>query len=176
VQHEQNRKSQSVARKLRRLIGMDETDEPVGGTDKARRDERTPELAEVSVLVVDDDEDSRDFVVQALRTFGAKVTGAASACEALEKVASTHPDILLSDIGMPGEDGYSLIRRIRGLSPAKGGTIPAAAITAYTLPKDRERALAAGFQIHLAKPVTLASLITAAVSLVRMGRASPVTP
>jgi CheY-like chemotaxis protein len=117
---------------------------------------------------VDDDPDTRALLIEALHCCGARARGAASAEEAFKVVARERPDILLSDIGMPGEDGYTLIRRIRTLSHAQGGTIPAAAITAYTRAEDRSLAIDAGFQIHLAKPVTSSALIAAAVRLAKM--------
>lgn len=130
--------------------------------------ETPPDLANVAVLVVDDDDDIRSMLVEVLDGCGAKVTGVSSASEALEAVARDHPDIMLSDIGMPDEDGCSLIRRIRELPASMGGGIPAAAITALHTRADRLRALAAGFQMYLVKPVDLSVVIAAAVALVRM--------
>jgi CheY-like chemotaxis protein len=133
-----------------------------------RRLHPASEIADVAVLVVDDDDDARELMLEALVGHGARVSGAASAAEALAVVAEERPDILLSDIGMPGEDGYSLIRRIRTLAPCDGGTIPAAAITAYNRSEDRLLALDAGFQLHLAKPVDPSDLVAAVVRLRRM--------
>ncbi|MBI2897255.1 MAG: response regulator [Deltaproteobacteria bacterium] len=115
------------------------------------------------ILVVDDDVESLDVLTAVLVQFGAQVKGSASAREALEDVQSFRPDVLLSDIAMPGEDGYSLIRRVRSLSPERGGEIPAAAITAFATDEDRVRALSAGYQTHLPKPFepsTLAAVVT----------------
>jgi CheY-like chemotaxis protein/signal transduction histidine kinase len=126
------------------------------------------ELENVTILVVDDDADTRELLIEALHCCGAKVRGAASAAEAFELVARERPDILLSDIGMPSEDGYALMRRIRRLPLAQGGAIPAAAITAYTSAEDRSLALDAGFQLHLCKPIIPSALIEAAVSLSQM--------
>jgi CheY-like chemotaxis protein len=112
------------------------------------------------------------LLLEALHGCGARARGAASAAEAFEAVARERPDILFSDIGMPDEDGYALIRRIRTLPAAQGGAIPAAAITAYTRSEDCSLALDAGFQIHLAKPVDPSALIAAAVSLSRMATAA----
>jgi signal transduction histidine kinase/DNA-binding response OmpR family regulator len=126
------------------------------------------ELENVAILVVDDDADTRELLLEALHCCGARARGAASAAEALEAVARERPDILLSDIGMPGEDGYALIRRIRTLPPALGGSIPAAAITAYTRAEDRSLAMDAGYQLHLSKPINPSALIAAAVSLSQM--------
>jgi CheY-like chemotaxis protein len=123
------------------------------------------ELADVAVLVVDDDEDARELIIEALVGCGARARGAASAAEALLAVSRDRPDILLSDIGMPGEDGYSLIRRLRTLAPCDGGSIPAAAITAFSRTEDRLLALDAGFQLHLAKPIDPGALVAAVISL-----------
>jgi CheY-like chemotaxis protein len=98
----------------------------------------------------------------------ATVTTAGSASEALEHVVREAPDVLLSDIGMPKEDGYSLMRRIRRLS-GQASRIPAIALTAYARAEDRAKALQAGYQKHLAKPVEPATLIAAVASLVKPG-------
>jgi signal transduction histidine kinase/ActR/RegA family two-component response regulator len=120
-------------------------------------------LARVRVLVVDDDADTLEVVRQVLEQAGALVIAAGSAREALEALAARPPDVLLSDIGMPGEDGYALIRRVRGLDADHGGHVPAAALTAYTQAEDRSQALSAGYQIWLSKPVEPSEL-TAAVA------------
>ncbi len=112
-----------------------------------------PSLTGLHVLVVDDDADTLDAVRHILEQSGAQVSTAGSAAAAFESLAARPPDVLLSDIGMPGEDGMSLIRRIRALEPGRGGDVQAAAVTAYTQPADRERALASGFQAFLTKPV-----------------------
>jgi CheY-like chemotaxis protein len=91
----------------------------------------------------------------------------ASAAEAVKRVESWRPDVLLSDIGMPGEDGYELIRRVRELPADRGGRTPAAALTAFARGEDRRRALRAGFQMHLAKPVEIQELATVVASLAR---------
>jgi CheY-like chemotaxis protein len=123
------------------------------------------------VLVVDDDRDSRELVAAALAHEGARVTEAGSAAEAFGAVTRLRPDVLVADIGMPGEDGYSLIARVRALGAAAGGSLPAAALTAYAREQDRERALAAGFQTHLSKPVEPAALTAAVARLA--GRSRP---
>ena len=105
------------------------------------------------VLIVDDEVDTREFLMTALEQFGATVTAVESAQKAIQELERWKPDVLLSDIGMPMEDGYSLIRRIRSLSPSIGGQIPAAALTAYAREEDRILALRAGFQLHVAKPI-----------------------
>ncbi|MEO7733664.1 MAG: ATP-binding protein [Kofleriaceae bacterium] len=130
-----------------------------------------PELAGLRVLVVDDDDDGREVIGMVLEESGAIVTTASSAEAALASFTRTRPDVILSDIGMPGEDGYSLIRRIRALPPDDGGTTPAASLTAYTSPEDRRRALNAGFNLHVSKPVEPAELLAVIASLGRFARA-----
>lgn len=120
-------------------------------------------LEALRVLVVDGDADTLRAVRQLLEQAGAEVTAATSASEALAALERSLPDVLLSDIGMPGEDGLSLIERVRGLDPARGGRVPAAALTAQAQSEDRRQALLAGYQMYLAKPVDPAEL-TAAVA------------
>jgi signal transduction histidine kinase/ActR/RegA family two-component response regulator len=117
------------------------------------------------ILVVDDEADVRDLVATILRQSGAAVTTVRSASEALEAFATVTPNILVSDIEMPGEDGYSLIRKLRtGALPA-GRTVPAIALSAYAGPGDRMRALDAGFQLHVSKPVEPAELVAVLANL-----------
>ena len=118
------------------------------------------EIAGVRVLVVDDEMDARALLKRILEDFQAIVTVAESADEAIEFLQAGKFDVLVSDIGMPGEDGYSLIRRIRSLGAASGGDIPAIALTAYARGDDRIKAVAAGFQMHVAKPVEAIELVT----------------
>lgn len=122
-------------------------------------------LAGVDVLLVDDEADVRAVTARLLRDAGARVTLAASAAEGLQLLQQAPPAVLLSDIGMPGEDGYELIRRVRALPAAAGGCTPAAALTAYASSEDRERALRAGYQLHLAKPVAPQALVAAVMQL-----------
>jgi len=122
-------------------------------------------LEAVRVLVVDDDPDTLEALRQLLEQAGARVQVAASADEALAAVRRAPPDVLLSDIGMPGDDGLALIRRVRGLAPAAGGAVPAAALTAYTQAEDRSRAMGAGYQVFLAKPVDPSELTAALARL-----------
>jgi len=110
-------------------------------------------LSRLRVLVVDDDPDTLEVVRQVLEQAGALVTAATSAREALEALSVRPPDVLLSDIGMPGEDGFALIRRVRNLDSAHGGQVPAAALTGYTQAEDRRQALSAGYQVYLSKPI-----------------------
>jgi PAS domain S-box-containing protein len=128
-------------------------------------------LEDVRVLVVDDEADSRELVKVALQQYGASVATAASVPEAMTVFPAFAPQAIVADIGMPGEDGYSLIRRIRALPPERGGAVPAVALTAYALREDRERALEAGFSVHMAKPVEPAELAWTLVSLTRNARA-----
>lgn len=112
-----------------------------------------PNLEGLKILIVDDDADTREFLSFLLEQYKAKTVVVSSANEAYAAMKQTQPDLLLSDLGMPEVDGYSLIRQIRALSPKSGGQIPAIALTAYATETDQERVFAAGFQKHLAKPV-----------------------
>jgi len=98
---------------------------------------------------------------------GAEVTSTSSSAEALGAIGQTLPDVVLSDIGMADEDGYELMRKVRALSVESGGLTPAIALTGYATRKDRERALSAGYQLHLAKPVEPPDLVAAIASLSR---------
>jgi CheY-like chemotaxis protein len=111
-------------------------------------------------MVVEDEDDTRMMMSKVIERSGAEVVACASAGEALEALTRWKPDVLMSDIGMPGEDGYALIRKVRALSAESGGRVPAAALTAYAREEDRQRILEAGFQMHVAKPVGLGELIT----------------
>ena len=122
-------------------------------------------LTGVRVLVVDDEQDTRRLISTVIAQSGAEVTACASAGEALEKLKTWRPHILMSDIGMPGEDGYALIRQVRALPPERGGRTPAAALTAYARDEDRGRALAAGYQLHIAKPCHPRELLAAVSDL-----------
>jgi len=110
-------------------------------------------LEGLHILVVDDEVDARDLFAMVLRYTRAHVSVAGNVDEALRVFVADRPDLLVSDIGMPGEDGYSLIRRVRLLSAEAGGAVPALALTAFTGPEHRARALEAGFTEHLPKPV-----------------------
>jgi CheY-like chemotaxis protein len=115
----------------------------------------------VHVLVVDDEPDTRDLLSLILSGCDAVVRTSASAEEALSLLDDFVPDVLVSDIGMPGEDGYDLLRRVRARPADRGGRVPAVALTAYSRAEDRIRAFQAGFQIHVAKPVEPAELVMA---------------
>lgn len=154
--------------KLPVLVGVEEEIAGSNGNSDDFTDlETNLRLDGLLILVVDDEADARQLLVQALTHFGATVTTASSAEEALTEVSLKNPDIIVSDIGMPNEDGYSLMRRIRQL-PDEKANIPAIALTAFSRAQDRTRALAAGFQSHVAKPVELEELATVVASL--MGR------
>ena len=127
--------------------------------------EDLPSLQGLKVLVVDDEADTRELIREVLKECGSEVMLSRSAEEALEALERYHPDILISDLGMPDEDGYSLISKIRALPPERGGQIPAAALTAYARAEDRMRVLRSGFQFHLPKPVDSAELVTVVASL-----------
>ena len=124
-----------------------------------------PSLQGLKVLAVDDEADTRELIREVLKECGAEVILSRSAAEALEALEQHKPDILISDLGMPDEDGYSLITKIRALPSERGGHIPAAALTAYARAEDRMRVLRSGFQFHLPKPVDSAELVTVVASL-----------
>jgi len=133
-----------------------------GGEDPA-----SPTLGGVRILLVDDDPDSNEVVRAILTGCGADVTVAASAAQAVEALAEFIPDVLVSDIGMPGEDGYGLIRRIRASETQRGRRLPAIALTAYTSVEDRVRLFSAGFQAHVTKPFEPAELIAVVARMAR---------
>jgi len=124
-----------------------------------------PSLDGISVLVVDDEADVRDLLTFVLEECGAEVRAAASVPEALAAIALRVPDVLVSDISMPGEDGYGLIRRIRQIEAELGVQIPAAAVSAYADPETRAEALAAGFAIYVPKPVPIYDLAALVATL-----------
>ncbi len=132
----------------------------------ARAASRQVTLRDVEVLLVDDNEDARDLLETALRDYGARVRTAASAEDAMKVLASgrTRVDVLVADIGMPGQNGYDLIHRLRAL-PDPRARVPAIAVTAYATPEDRIRALAAGYQTHMPKPVDIGVLAAAIAGL-----------
>jgi len=129
--------------------------------------ENRPELAGLKILIVDDDDDARGLLVAVLESCGSVVTSAASTAEALEKFRAEKPDILISDVGMPGEDGYALIRKVRALGYEAGGNVPAAALTAYARAEDRRKALDAGYMMHIPKPVEPSELVAVIANLTR---------
>jgi PAS domain S-box-containing protein len=125
------------------------------------------DLTGLRVLVVDDEPDTLEILRAALTSYGANVRTAASASLALETFLVWKPDVLISDLGMPNEDGYSLIRKVRALKPEEGGSVPAAALTAYVREEDRLRALDAGFQTHISKPVDPTEFATEVAALAK---------
>jgi CheY-like chemotaxis protein/two-component sensor histidine kinase len=141
-------------------------DSPGGGS----RGLRVPGLQATSlngvrVLVVEDEPEARDSLRILLQRFGAEVAAAGSARQGIETFTHGAFDVVISDIAMPGGDGYELVRAIRGLGPERGGRIPAVAVTAGARPEDRRRALAEGFQVHLPKPVDAAELVRQVTAL-----------
>jgi signal transduction histidine kinase len=148
----------------KKIRGSDE----VHPTAEARRSfDCPPSLSNLRVMVVDDEPDSREVLKLILEECGAEVEAAASAKEALRRLEHHFPDVLVSDIGMPGEDGYELIRQVRELAVRRGQRIPAIALTAYSRMEDRTRALSAGYHLHLPKPVEPDELIIAVANLVK---------
>ena len=131
---------------------------------KTSPEHRRELLEGVRVLVVDDEADARQLLERVLGDFSAEVMTASSASEALPLVQSFDPHVLVSDIGMPGRDGYDLIRDVRAL-PAPRRRLPALALTAFARSEDRTRAMLAGYQVHLAKPVEPSELIATVASL-----------
>ena len=128
-----------------------------------------PNLVNLQLLVVDDDDDTREFLIALLEEEGAMVRSASSVAEALAALeSSSWPDVLLSDIGMPGADGYELIARVREMEVLRGGMMPAIALTAYARESERQQALEAGFQMHLSKPVEVTQLIAGIANLAGM--------
>jgi PAS domain S-box-containing protein len=149
--------------------------------DPARAEERRRELDRrrsrsgvirldgLHVLLVEDDDDSRKLLGTMIKRYGARVTSTKSVKEALSVFDGELPDVLISDIGMPDEDGYELIRRLRARPPEQGGLIPAIALTGYASRKDRDRALAAGYQQHMAKPIEQVDMMEAIAAMVGRG-------
>jgi len=123
-------------------------------------------LTGARIVVVDDDPTAVELIREVLVQAGAEVIECRSADEALQAVAQRRPGVLISDIEMPGQDGYSLIRKVRAQSPERGGKIPAVALTAFGRPEDRIRSLTAGFNIHVSKPVDPAELIAIVASMI----------
>jgi CheY-like chemotaxis protein len=129
-------------------------------------------LGGLTLLVVDDEVDARDALVSLLERYGAQVHSAASVAEAMVALEAGLPDVLITDLGMPGEDGFELIRRVR-LLPDAGGLLPSLAVSAYAADEHRERALRNGFQKHLEKPVVPDELVTTVARLGGRVRALP---
>jgi PAS domain S-box-containing protein len=151
------------------------TQEPVAAAapapDASARD-TAASLDGLRVLVVDDEPDTLEVVGAALRHAGAKVTSASSAAEAMQRFAESTPDILISDLAMPGENGFDLIGRIRAFARELGGAVPAVALSAFTGAEDRRHAMNAGFQLYVAKPVEPLELVRLVRSLSPEARAN----
>ena len=128
------------------------------------------ELYGLKILVVEDDVDTRELIEWILKRAGAEVTSVGSAREALEALEREKPHLLVSDIAMPEEDGYSLVRKIRALPPERGGRMPAVALTAHSLIQDRLQSLRAGFQSHVPKPVVPEELVAVIASVIHLKR------
>lgn len=127
-------------------------------------------LGGIRVLIVDDDTDSRDLFTVILSQQGAEVTAVETVHTALAALRLARPDVVLCDLAMPGEDGFALIRKLRSWPNDQGGAVPAVALTAYARLEDRARAIAAGFHMHLSKPVEPPALIEAVARLAHRGR------
>jgi CheY-like chemotaxis protein len=125
------------------------------------------ELRGLKVLILDDERDARELMQAVLERGGARVTLVSSTHEALASVRNQRPDVIVSDIGMPEEDGYVFIRALRAMPPEEGGQVPAVALTAYARAEDRRRALLAGFQNHAAKPIEPQELVMVIANLTR---------
>jgi CheY-like chemotaxis protein len=130
-------------------------------------------LGGLTLLVVDDEVDAREAIVSLLEGYGAQVHSAASVAEAMVALEAELPDVLITDLGMPGEDGFELIRRVR-LLPNAGGSLPSLAVSAYAADEHRERAIRNGFQKHLEKPVAPDELVTTVARL--GGRVQALSP
>ena len=123
------------------------------------------DLAGLRVLVIDDEPDARELIRRVLLQCQANVTIAASAAEGLKLLQAERPHVLISDIGMPEMDGYQFIREVRKLSASDGGRTPAIALTAFARSEDRTRAMLAGYQVHISKPIEPQELIATVGSL-----------
>ncbi len=134
------------------------------GGNKNGFDNCSPVLDGLRILVVDDEDDTRDLILTVLKQCGAEVRGSESAAEAFVAFKEWSPDLLVTDIGLPEEDGFSLLKKVRE-SNGRSGQIPAVALTAYATPEDRDRVLNAGFQMHIAKPVEPEELLTIIASV-----------
>jgi PAS domain S-box-containing protein len=129
-----------------------------------------PRLAGATILVVEDEPDTRLLMTRILEERDARVLGASNAADALSVMASNKVDLLISDIGMPRMDGYQLIEQVRALDRQRKGPLPAIAVTAYARPEDRQRSLLAGYQTHIAKPLEARELVAAVASLLSIAR------
>jgi CheY-like chemotaxis protein len=151
----------------RKVGATAESDQDMAGL----TEEAPVELTGLRVLIVDDDEDARDALSALLESLGAQVQTAESAQKGLTALTGDHTDVVLCDLGMPGEDGFSMIRQVRALEPGHGGNMPVVALTAYADRANIQRCLEAGFNAHLAKPMDAMDLARLIAGLV--GRSNP---
>lgn len=147
---------------------------PTGATDSAQPpmpDDQAVRrtINDVRVLLIEDDEGTRQAYEQMLIALGAEVRAEASAAEGLAALEEFRPQVILCDIAMPGEDGFSFLRRLRRLPPQQGGGVPAAALTALASEEDRKKAIESGFQVHVAKPIDAAKLAAVVATLADRG-------
>jgi CheY-like chemotaxis protein len=147
------------------VVPVKETGAPVQETQNNSKPQQQKILQNLKVLIVDDDPYSRQLVKKILRNNGAEVIDSSNASDAIIDVKKENPDIILSDIGMPDISGYDFIREVRTMEPALGHHIPSAALSAYVSREDRERALAAGFEVHLGKPIEPHELVSTVAKL-----------
>ena len=138
--------------------------------------EELPKLAGVRIVVVDDEPDTRELLREVLERCGAEVREASSAAQAFREVQEWRPAVIVSDIGLPGEDGYELIRKVREWERESGAWTPAIALTAYARTKDRMRALVAGYQVHVAKPIEPVEFALVVAGVLQQPAASPESP
>jgi len=131
-------------------------------------------LSGLRILVADDDSDSREVIAAELTLFGANTSVSDSADDALRKVETFKPDVIVADIGMPGEDGYSMMRKIRNSSNEQTRHTPAIALTAYAGDGNRQRALDAGYQTHISKPAEPEELVLAIAGVARLSQSTAV--
>jgi CheY-like chemotaxis protein len=117
-------------------------------------------LDDIRVLIVDDSADTREMLVLYLEMSGAAPLTAGCASDAMRQLTSARPHVLVCDISLPDENGIDLMRKVRSLPPDDGGAVPAIAVTGFTSPQDRDEALSAGYQLHLAKPVEPERLVS----------------
>ena len=126
-----------------------------------------PDLSGVHVMVVDDDQDALELVKRVLENCNATVTICESGADCITTLSTLRPSVLITDIGMPQMDGYSLIKAVRALPPEAGGATPALALTAHARSEDRRRAMLSGFDIHVARPVEPSELLAVVARLAR---------
>jgi PAS domain S-box-containing protein len=161
----------AISQRMPNTVKEGEQDQTLASRNTSMVGELIPRLDGLRVLVVDDEPDTLEMLETILKQTGAIVSTSSNAVDALENLIRLRPDVLISDIGMPGEDGYSLIRKVRSLSLEQGGRTPAVALTAYARFEDRMRALSSGYQMHISKPPELAELAVVIANLAgRIGR------